>query len=559
MKDSWQSILRLLSKLSYFRGAWNLLFQLALGTLLVSLVSLGAPLFTQILFDRVLAFQQKELLPSMLVGLVLLAVSQSTLQAVKTHLSNYLGLSLEYKLNLTYLCHLLHLPLATHRRFPVGDLLSRFRDLSTARVTLTEVLTGVPSTLLILFFSLALVFTYSTSLGLLTLLNIPVQMVYGLIVAPRIKRNSHGMLKKSAEVQSFLIHALRGLVTLKSLGAERWALYSGKRHVAENADITFQYIGLANTSNAVFTLLASFCGLLLLWYGAGLVLEQQLTVGQLIAAYGLSVNAATAISALSGNLASLYEGAVASERLDQILMLPDEQLQEGHPEILAPLSSTFEARDIRFSYSPGREVLTKASFTLTRGTCTALVGANGVGKSTLGMILAGLIEPEGGEILWDGVSLKGMSPQTIRRRVAYMAAEVPVFWSTLRENLLLGNPVPESTLHRVVSELGMERILAKLPQGLDTELGGESSPHFSSGELQLIGVARMLLCEADLLILDEPTSALDFEREAMVVGSLRSLSGKRTLLVITHRPALLKIADQTIELKDGETHVYQSI
>lgn len=557
MKDSRRGIPGLLSKLSYFRGMWSLLLQLALGMLLISLVSLGAPLFTQILFDRVLTFQQQELLPGMLVGLVLLAVFQSVLQAVKTHLSSYLGLNLEYRLNLTYLRHLLHLPLTSHRRFPVGDLLSRFHDLTTVRVTLTEVLTGVPSTLLTLLFSLALVFTYSTPLGMLTLLNVPVQMVYGLVVAPRIKRNSRRMLKKSAEVQSFLIHALRGLATLKSLGGERWALYSGKRHIAENADVTFQHMGLANTSNAVFTLLAGFCGLLLLWYGAGLVLEQQLSVGQLIAAYGLSVNAAAAMSALSGNLASLYEGAVASERLDQILTLPGEQPQGGRSQTLDPLSGTLEARDICFSYSPGREVLTKASLTLTRGTCTALVGANGAGKSTLGMILAGLAEPEGGEVLWDGASLEGLSPTTIRRRVAYMAAEVPVFWSTLRENLLLGNPVPESTLHRVVGELGMERILAKLPQGLDTELGGESSPHFSSGELQMIGVARMLLSEADVLVLDEPTSALDFEREAVVIEALSSLAGRRTLLVITHRPALLKIAEQTVELKDGMTHVRQ--
>ncbi|MDW8426894.1 MAG: ATP-binding cassette domain-containing protein, partial [Meiothermus sp.] len=277
-------------------------------------------------------------------------------------------------------------------------------------------------------------------------------------------------------------------------------------------------------------------------------------VGQLVAAYGLVQNAVGALGALSGAVLALQEGSVASDRLMEVVELEPEP--EGQAQTLPPLQNAVQIEDLSFAYLPERPLLKNLSLTLPKGSYTVLLGPNGAGKSTLAALLSRMLTPSGGCIRWDGHDLSELPPAAVRERVAYLRPEVPLFYATLRENLTLGRHLPDETLWQTLDAVGLRETARRLPEGLETTLGGDSLYRLSSGEKQMLGLARALLSGAELLILDEPTATLDPTKEAHIVELLARLKGPLTLLVITHRPALLKPADQVFYLEEGRLRPY---
>lgn len=538
-----------LAHLAHFRGAGGVLLELTLATIALSLLGLGGPVLSQLVFDRVLTFREESLLPYLLVAIFALTFFQTLLASLRAHLATQLSMRLNYRLKLSYLHHLLRLPLRTLEARLPGDLLSRFGDLGQVESILRNLLVGLPPTLLTLVLSFALLFTYNPKLAWVALLVVPIHLVYLLWLALRLRENSRQSLRKGAEVDSYVLGSLEGVTALKALRGEGWALSRGRDQIAGLNDILWQGFLLSNWGGALVALLGGLFSLFLLWYGAGLVLRLELTVGQLVAAYGLVQGVTAALGTLSGTVMAIQQGIVASDRLAEVVELEPEQEQKN--AVLRPLERAIALEHLCFSYLPERPLLKDLCLELPKGSYTAIVGPNGAGKSTLGGLLARMLEPQSGRISWDGRDLAELSPDAVRERVAYLRQEVPLFYATLRENLSLGHPLPEERLWRVLELVGLMPAVRRLPEGLDTTVGGESLYRFSSGERQLLGVARALLSPADLLILDEPTATLDPDKERQIVALLRAFKGERTLLVITHRPALLEPADQVFALQDG--------
>lgn len=538
-----------LAHLAHFRGAGAVLLELALATVALSLLSLGAPILSQVIFDRVLTFREEDLLPYLLAAIFVLSLFQTLFTSLRAHLATQLSMRLNYRLKLSYLHHLLRLPLRTLEARLPGDLLSRLGDLSQVESILRNLMVGLPPALLSSVLSFVLLFTYNAKLAWVALLVIPIHLLHLLWLTPRLRENSRQSLRKGAEVDSFVLGSLEGVAALKALRGEGWALSRGRDQLAGLNDVLWQGFILSNWGGALVALLGGVFSLFLLWYGAGLVLRLELTVGQLVAAYGLVQGVAASLSSLSGSIVAVQQGTVASDRLAEVIELEPEA--ERRSAVLRPLERAVRLEHLSFSYLPERPLLKDLCLELPKGSYTAVVGPNGGGKSTLGALLAQMLLPQSGRITWDGRDLAELSPDAVRERVAYLRQEVPLFYATLRENLSFGHNQPEERLWQVLEAVGLWGVVRRLPEGLDTTIGGESIYRFSSGERQLLGLARALLRPADLLILDEPTATLDLDKEHQIVALLRALKGQRTLLVITHRPALLEPADQVFALQDG--------
>lgn len=541
----------LFSHLTLFRGAVSVLIEIVLGTVLLSAFSLVAPLLSQVLFDRVLTFGEVQLLPYLLWAILGFAVLQTLISTFRSYLSSYLGMSLSYRMQMGYLDHLLRLPLRIHETRLVGDLLQRAGDLSNVRSVLTSLIISVPVALLTLVFSLGLLLFYNIQLAAVAALGLLLDIAYVFVISPRLRENSRKVLKKSGELNSFMIGSLEGISALKAFSAEKWAVFKGRNQIGGLMDQSWRGFMLGNNSSVVFGLLGSLSSLLTLWFGATQVLHGNLSVGQLVATYGLAGNAIGALSTLVGSVQAIQQGIVSSDRLAEILELPTEG-GEGKSEILPNLTHALAAENLTFGYQPERPILKGINLELPRGSYTALVGPNGSGKTTLCNLLTALLEPTAGKITWDGLPLADHTPEAIRARVAYQRQEVPMFYGSLLDNLTLGRRVSEPRVREVLRALEMEQIVRRLPEGLQTTLGGDSPHRLSSGERQMLGLARLLLSDADVLILDEPTATLDLNREQQVVNLLRRLKGQKTVLVITHRPALMVPADAVVELVEGQ-------
>lgn len=545
----------LLSHLAHFRGSARVLFELTLATLALSLLSLGAPLLSQILFDRVLTFREEDLLPYLLVGIFALAFFQTLFTSLRAHVATNLSLRLLYRLNLGYFDHLLRLPVARLESRLPGDLLSRLGDLAQIEATLRNLVVNLPPALLTLLLSFAVLFVYNPNLALVALLVIPIHLLYLALLVPHLRENNRQQLAKGAQVNSFVLGSLEGFATLKALRGEGWSLSRGRDQFSGLNNLVWNGFLLSNWGGAAIAFLGSLFSLFLLWYGAGLVLRLELTVGQLVAAYGLVQGAVAALGSLSGMVMALQEGSVASDRLLEVVELKPEP--QPLAQTLPSLQNAVQIENLSFAYQPERPLLTGVNLSLPRGSYTVLLGPNGAGKSTLAALLCQMLTPSGGTIRWDGLDLADLPPAIVRERVVYLRQEAPLLYATLRENLTLGRHQPDQTLWQTLAAVGLMEMARKLPEGLETTLGGESIFRLSSGEKQMLGLARALLSGAELVILDEPTATLDPQKEAQMVGLLGQLKGPLTLLVITHRPALLAPADQVFYLENGLVRSYQ--
>ncbi|MCA9839952.1 MAG: ATP-binding cassette domain-containing protein, partial [Trueperaceae bacterium] len=541
----------LLEHLIHYRGLSFILFQLLLGTMLLGLLSLGSPVLSQILFDQVLSLRQDFLLPGILLAIFFLTLFRTVFRTVRQLLSSQLSQRLSYQMRLDYLQHLIALPMRVHETRLTGDLLTRFGDLTQIRSVMSSILIYFPSTLFGLFFSLGLLVIYNKQLALLSFIALPFQVIYLLWLTPKLRANSLSRKRKAGDVESSVLGTLDGLWTLKAFRAENWAIDISRKQIHTWYDQRWKQDLIGAWSSIFSNLIDNFTSLFLLWYGALLVLSSDLTVGQLVAAFSLVRNTMGSINDVISQIEDVQEGLVASDRLLEMTELPKEQIRARYTS-LPSLKQGITVKNLEFSYIKDLPILSDINFYLPKGSYTVLLGSNGSGKSTLAGLVSSMLTPDSGLILWDHLALKDVNLAEARKNLVYVKQEVPLFYASLLDNICLGRHIPEKRVLDLLDQLGFQQVLQRLPEGINSTIGGDSPYKLSTGERQMLGIARAFLSTAPVLILDEPTATLDQNREKTVLRFLERLKGERTLLIITHRPALIEPADQIIKLHEGK-------
>ncbi len=499
-------------------------------------------------------------------ALLTAAVTASLLLALASGLFDYLGdrvmngagERMTAAIRTDLFAHLQRLPLRFHDRNALGELTSRL-TVDTDRID--DALVDVFSTLLpgALTVSglLAVTILVDWRLGLITLAGLPVVLVviarYTRLTraAARARRDAEGRLSgQAAEV-------LSGIRTVLALGGQevhdrafaegnRGTLATGLRSV----DVIARFTPLVEIAAAVGTAA-------LLWVGTWGVLDGAWTLGVLLVVMAYVRNMLKPLRSLSRLSLTLAQGAAAADRVTAVLAEPLSPLAPGpsvSPVPGAPAHSRahgrIELRGVDLDYGRG-SVLRQATLTVEAGERVALVGANGVGKSSVIGLLAGLYEPAAGTVLLDGVPLQEMAPGWLREQLAVVPQETFLFSGTLRENIRYGSAtasddaVVEAADRALVLDFARE-----LPRSLDTRLGDRGAG-LSGGQRQRVAIARALLRDAPIVLLDEPTSDLDPEAERVVVRALRSLMEGRTVVIVTHRPAMLELADRVLTVENG--------
>jgi putative ABC transport system ATP-binding protein len=292
---------------------------------------------------------------------------------------------------------------------------------------------------------------------------------------------------------------------------------------------------------------------LLLGLGGWLVIDRQLSLGQLVAAELIVTAVLAAFAKFGKHLEAYYDLLAASDKLGQLVDLPMErELGESQPPRPGPASLV--VRDVAFHYREDAPVLRGVDFSLQAGEKVALTGETAGGKSTLGELLYGLRTPKRGRVLLDGADTRDLSFATLRRDVALVGAAPELFAGTIVENLRMGQPgLPLGELRRVLEEVGLGEALSRLPEGLHTPLTTGGQP-LSSGQRMLLHLARALLLRPRLLIVDEALDSLDARTRERVLRVLLSSEAPWTLLLITHHPDVLGRCERVLVLSEGQSH-----
>lgn len=541
--------------LSWFLPAvWRyrkLLGEVLFASLFLQFLGLGTPVITQVVIDKVMVQGSLPTLDVMAIALLSIAFFEAFLGILRLFIFTHTARRLDLSLSAQLFRHLMRLPLAYFEARRVGDTVARVQELENIRQFLTGTALTVVLDSIFAVIYLALMFYYNVQLTWVALAVIPLFALLTLVTTPILRNWLNETFNRSADSQSFLVETVTGIHSVKAHAAEKVSRDRWEGLFARYIRTSFKASTTSNISSHVGDFLTNFSYLIILWFGANLVINQKLTIGQLVAFQMLSGRVTGPLLRLVQLWQNLQQVLLSVDRIGDILNVAPEA-EAGSGLVLPPLKGEVTFEQIFFRYQPNQEpVLRGISFNVQPGNLIGVVGRSGSGKSTLSKLLQRLYHPESGRILVDGFDTKSADLFSLRSQMAVVLQEDFMFNGSILENISLGHP--EVTAEQVVEAARMAAahdFISELPHGYETNVG-ERGTALSGGQRQRIALARLFLSDAPILILDEATSSLDSETEQQVLQNLQKVSQNRTVFLIAHRFAPLKRADQILVLEKG--------
>jgi ATP-binding cassette, subfamily B, bacterial CvaB/MchF/RaxB len=509
------------------------------------------PFFMQWVVDEVLVSADRELLVALGVGFVLLVAFQAATAALRSWAVLAMSASLNRQWLTNVFAHLLRLPLVWFERRQLGDVWSRFLSVQAIQRTLTTSFVEALLDGVMVLLTLAVMAWYSLPLlGIALVATLAYALLRRAFYRPLRDASEEALVFEGRQNGSF-VETLRGMQAIKLFNAQsqRRQLFSAQVSETMNAQLATRSVeaGFAVLHRLLFGLER----VAVIWLGALLVLDRQLTVGMLLAFFAYKEQFSLRVAALIDKSVELAMLSLQAERLADIVLEPPEDTSSfGKAFAESEQPPTIELRDLRFRHSDNEpEVLRGVNLRIEPGESLAIVGPSGCGKSTLIKVLLGLLPPGAGDVLIDGLPLSRVGVSSWRRRVGCVMQDDQLFSGSIAANIAFF--APDADLDRVEQCARMAAVHADIeamPMGYQTLIGDMGSS-LSGGQKQRILLARALYPRPQVLVLDEATSALDVDGERGINETLRTLL--LTRIVVAHRPEAIAAAGRVVALHDG--------
>jgi len=568
-KEMWTGVLVLLMPNGEFQalnqkvGTWSrfwflvrphrgVMIQSLLGAVIYTVLGLSTSIYVQKIIDHVFIGRNTNLLNLLSVAMIVLLVFQLFIGTFKTLFIIKVGQRIDARLILGYYKHLLSLPQRFFDTMRVGEIISRINDAVKIRAFINDVSISFLVNVFIIIFSFALMFTFYWKLALVMLLLIPFYAIIYWISNRLNKKVERRLMEESAELESQLVESITSAGTIKRFGAEDHANLKTEMRFVSLLRTVYQSglnsIFSGTSSEAVSRLFT----IILLWVGAGYVLQNEITPGELMSFYALTGYLTGPISSLIGMNKTIQNALIAADRLFEIMDLEVEKSDETFPIKKSDVGDiTF--REVSFRYGSRANVFEGLSLVFPKGKISGVIGESGSGKSTLVSLLQNLYPLQSGNIYIGGHDIKFVDNSSLRRIVSVVPQRIDLFAGNVLENIALGDYQPD--MQRVVHichRLGMMDFVESLPNGFGTYLG-ENGASLSGGQKQRIAIARALYRDPEILILDEATASLDPDSEQFVQQAIRMLAVEgKTIIFITHRLAAVQEFDRLYVLDKGK-------
>ena len=447
--------------------------------------------------------------------------------------------------------HVQRLPMRFFDRYPVGRLVTRLtNDIETVSEIFTAgVITLVTDLFLMLVLAVAL-FTLHAKLALVAMAVVPVLMLAAIVLRWKVRMVFRQVRVLIARINAHLQETISGMKVVQLFAREARNLEEFDSVNAEHRDAWFRSIRYDAVLSGMLELAQNLTTAFILWYGASLIGAGEVAFGLLYVFVDWMRRFFQPIQELATRYSVMQSSMASCERIFQLLDTPTESADARAPEVRA-VRGAVEFRNVSFAY--GEEpVLRNVSFRVGAGERVALVGPTGSGKTTLLKLLARLYEGWDGEILLDGVDVREIPREELRRHLAFVLQDVYLFSGDLRYNIDLGrDDISETDMRRAARTAHVDRLVERLPEAYATQVR-ERGVNFSAGERQLLSFARALAQRPDILLLDEATANVDSETEALVQDALHHLMEDKTSIVIAHRLSTIQDVDRIFVLHQGE-------
>jgi len=528
------------------------LIQVFIASFFVQLFGLANPLMIQVIIDKVIVQNSQDTLQVLGIFLLIIALFEAVLSTLRTYLFVDTTNRIDMSLGSEIIDHLLRLPLRYFEKRPVGEISTRVNELENIRQFMTgTALTVVLDSIFSVVYIVVMII-YSPVLTMVALGIIPIFILMTVIFSPLIRRQLRTKAERNAETQSYLVEVMSGIQTVKAQNIELRSRWQWQDRYSRYMTAGFRTVLTSTLAGSTSHFLNQLSGLLVLWVGAYLVLNQELTLGQLIAFRIIAGYVTSPVLRLTQLWQNFQETALSLERLADIVDTPQESEKDRFNIPMPAIKGAVKYENVSFRFKPqGPLQLNNINLSIHEKTFVAVVGQSGAGKSTLTKLLSRLYETESGRILIDGYDISKVELYSLRRQVGVVPQETLLFDGTVQENIALTNP--EASTEEIIAAAKVAAahdFIMTLPNGYNTRVG-ERGASLSGGQRQRIALARSVLQRPSILVLDEATSALDYMTEQQVCLNLGEAFREHTVFFITHRLSSIKSADLIIMMDNG--------
>jgi len=447
---------------------------------------------------------------------------------------------------------LVALPIAYFQARRVGDSVARVRELENIRNFLTSSALTLVIDLVFTVVFLAVMFVYSPLLTWIVLGAFPLYIAISAGATPLFRRRLDEKFARGAENQAFLVESVTGVETLKAMAVEPQMQRRWEEQLAGYVAASFRVLSLGNVASQSVQLVSKLVTAGVLFFGAKLVIDGSLSVGELVAFNMLAGRVSAPVLRLAQMWQDFHQARLSVARLGDILNTPAEPTFNPGRAALPAIRGDITFEHVTFRYRvDGPEVLHDVSFNVPAGQIVGIVGPSGSGKSTLAKLAQRLYVPESGRVLVDGVDLAIIDAAWLRRQLGVVLQENVLFNRSVRDNIALADPaMPIEPVIAAARLAGAHEFILELPESYDT-IVGERGSSLSGGQKQRIAIARALVTNPRILIFDEATSALDYESERVIQQNMQEIAKGRTVFIIAHRLSTVRRTDRIITIDAG--------
>ena len=525
--------------------------EILIASFVIQLFGLVTPLFTQVVLDKVLVHHSLSTLNVIAVAFGAVIIFEMLLSLSRNYIFAHTTSKIDARLGAMLFDHLIKLPMIYFENRKVGNIVARVRELDSIREFIANKSVTVLLDMLFSVVFVIMMLLYSVKLTLVALGFVTVIATLYFFATPRLRARLEDKFQMGARSNSYLVESITGISTVKSLAIEGSMQRLWEDFLAKYVKSSFELSNLSNILSGIANALSKLMTLAILYLGVGLVIENKLSVGQLIAFQMFAGQFSAPIMRLVGLWNEFQQALLSVDRLGDILNTPKEQ-ENDNAITLGEIKGGVKFDNVSFKYPPNSPtVLQNFSLEVKPSTSIGIVGRSGSGKSTLTRLLQRLYYANEGAICIDGVDIRHMNPSWLRQNIGVVLQDSYLFSGSVKENIAYAYPSASMDLILQASRVsGADEFIGTLPEGYDT-LVGERGSSLSGGQKQRIAIARAILTNPRILIFDEATSALDYESEKIISNNLAAIKKNRTVFIVAHRLSTVRECNEIIVLDKG--------
>lgn len=536
--------------LGRFRGLIAQAFAISFVT---NVTALAVPIFIMGVYDRVIGTRSAETLFYFLFGILLMIGVEAALRIIRSRALAYLGARIDALVGGASFQQLLYMPLPMTENAPTSVQLSRLRQFESVRELFTGPLAAAAFDLPFVVVFIAAIFMIAGPLGWVPVTLITFFAIFGAVVAPIMKSISSKSMEIKNERQNFLIELVTKQRTIRQCASEDvWRQrFRGISEQAAHANARASRFNMF--IQVIAQMMMTIAGVATLAIGTVQAMAGDLSMGALIATMAFVWRVLGPIQSIFLSFNRLSQVLQSLKQVDLLMRLPLERQPGKLPSFFRTFKGGISLKNVSLRFAAGAEpALMGVTLDIEPGQFIAINGPNGAGKSTILKVLAGLYQPQAGAVALDGLDARQLDTGEMRNALAYLPQSCRFFYGTIAQNLRLANPTAsDADIDQAVKDADLESYVASLPDGLETRLSQDDFANLAAGIRQRINLARAYVKQTPIYLLDEPAFGLDEAADEALVAKLMSLKGKATILMVTHRPSHMKLADRLIYMDQG--------